>query len=230
MPRHNKKRSYGRVPRGLALQVHRFCRTVSTQFGVNSYQGFTSASGAINIGNGIGIAYSLAGVNISGTATSITIPMTDVGEFTSLFDQYKIVGVRSRWIWTNNVSNGSAAPGTFTGIGNPVVQSSFDYDDSLPPGSQTVLLEREDTRFWTFDTNGPKTFSIRPKLLTGVLSGASVVAAESSSGGWVNTSTTGVLYYGHKMWMEPLSTPTTQLQTGYLFVYFTVDFEFRTAK
>lgn len=227
LKRTKSKRS--RVPRNLSTVPHRFTRTCAFQFGVNSFQGFTSPSGATIYGNGVGFNYTLAAVNILGNLNSSSVAVPDSGEFTALFDQYRIVGVREKWVWSNNVTNASAAVGTLVGTVNPIVLSSFDRNGSAPPTSSTELMERDDTRYLTFDSTGPKLLSCRPVCDTVVgLGGASASALAQSASPWLNTNGTGVIYYGRKNWMMSQSSSPSQLQTGYLWVFFTLDFEFRT--
>jgi hypothetical protein len=212
----------------LALRPHRFTRTTSTQFGVNSYAGFTSPSGATVYGNGLQLSYTLAQINMNGTANSFVLAVPDYTEFSALFDQYRIVGVKERWIWSNNIGNSSAAVGTLTGNAIPIVQSCFDYNDAVPPATNVVLQEREDTRYLTFDSTGPKTFSVKPKQIGALSVGGATASLAGQTVDWVNTSSPTVIHLGHKMYMESQSNAATQLQTGYLWVYITLEFEFRT--
>lgn len=231
MPQRRKgKKSSTRasVPRDLSTVPHRFTRTCAFQFGVNSFQGFTSPSGATIYGNGVGFTYSLAAVNVIGNLNSTSVAVPDYTEFTALFDQYKIVGVKEKWVWSNNVTNASAALGTLAGTANPIVLSSFDRNNAAPPTSSTELMQRDDTRYLTFDSNGPKVLSSRPVVDTVVGLGGASASALAQSSPWLSTAGATVVYNGRKNWMMSQSSGATQLQTGYLWVFFTLEFEFRT--
>lgn len=198
------------------------------QFGVNSYAGFTSPSGALTYGNGLQITYTLSGIGFNGNANSTSIAMPDFAEFTALFDQYRIVGARERWIWSNNIASASSVVGTLVGNCIPIVQSAFDYTDASPPASNTVLQEREDTEYLSFDTNGPKSFRVKPKCLGALSVGGTSAALAGQASEWIGTNAPTVQHLGHKMYMESQSNAATQLQTGYLWCYVTLEMEFRT--
>lgn len=225
------RRKQQRIPRNPILRAHSFKRTTSFQLGVNSYQGFTTPSGASVYGNGLSFIYTLAGPIVTGSvAFATTVPMPNVSEFTSLFDQYKIKRIKVRMIWTNNVTNSSAAAGTLTGIANPIVQIATDLDDGVPPATNTSLMEREDTRFLAFDSTGPKSYSVTPKYAMAASIGGASATLGAQGSNWINVSSDTVQWFGTKLWMEPQSSGATQLQTGYLWLYFTYEYEFRTVR
>lgn len=232
MPRKGKTRRNSAlrnyVPRVLANTPHRFTRTCAAQFGVNSFQGFTSASGATIYGNGVGFDYSLSQVTISGNLNSFTVAIPNYAEFTSLFDQYRIVGVKERWVWTNNVTNASSAVGSLVGTCNPVVLTDSDRNDSAPPTSSTELMERDSTKYLSFDSNGPKKLFLRPNVDIPIGVGGTGAAIAAQGSPWISTAAVTAKYYGRKNWMMSASSAGTQLQTGYIWVFFTLEFEFRT--
>lgn len=182
-------------------------------------------------GNGLSFIYTLGGPIITGSvAFATTATMPNVTEFTSLFDQYKIKRVKVRMIWSNNVSNGTASAGTLTGNANPIVQVATDLDDGVPPNVNTQLMEREDTKFIAFDTNGPKSYSVSPKYAMAASVGGTTASLGAQGSNWVNCSSDTVQWFGTKLWMESQSSAGTQLQTGYLWLYFTYEYEFRTVR
>ncbi len=214
-----------RVPRPLP-RSYKFQRTTAFQFGYNSYAGFTSPSGSIVYGNGIALKYNLSQVLIIGGVT-VAAPLPNFTEFTALFDRYRVNNVRLRFHYSNNVANGSTVAGTLTGAALPSIQIANDYDDATPPPANTTLMERTNTKFWLLDTNGPKSHSVKPRFAMGVQNGGSFVTGATGGNNFIDCSFPNTDYFGTKLWCETQTSPATQLQLGYIWMYATYDLEFK---
>lgn len=229
MPKSNSKRS--RVPRSLILRPHSFRRTNAIQLGVNSFSGFTSPSGSTIYGNGLSWCFQLQGTYVLGsTGNNSLVAMPNYAEFTSLFDQYRIKRVHVRMIASNNVSNATSTAGTLVGSAIPLLQLATDFDDNVPPSASTQMMEREDTRYLPMDSNGPKHYQVQPKYKVAASVGGALASLAGASTSWLDTNAADVQWFGTKLWMESQSSAGTQLQTGYIWLYFTYDYEFRTVQ
>lgn len=211
--------------------VYRFVRRSEQQFGYNGYNGLTNTTGAITYGNGVGLKFSLAGPtlygNVSGSQVLNALP--SYSEFVNLFDDYRLASVKVTFFYSNNVFNqgGTTIPTTI-GAGLPMILLCFDEDDCNAPTSNTSLDQRPECRTIQLDTNGPKTFTIRPKAATYVAAGGvSTQGAVPSNRLWMNTATPGVDYFGIKMWFTPWGAAANATQCGYIQAVFEHTFEFR---
>lgn len=120
------RRNYRRLPRTVAL--HHFKRNgFVSQFGMT-----TTASGYFF---GSIFANGLESINY---APSSTVAMPNYSEFTSLFDQYKIINYTVEIIprWTGLDISGDNSPGL------PTIYWLYDTDDSTVPSSISDMMER----------------------------------------------------------------------------------------
>jgi hypothetical protein len=216
------------VPRPLSVATYKFTRTCAFQFGYNSYAGFTSPSGALVYGNGLGLKFQLSQMVLSGTFVTVTQALPNYTEFTSLFDRWRITNVRLKFHYASNIANGSAVPGTLTGVALPILQIANDYDDAAPPASNVELLQRQNTKYWTLDSTGPKNHSIAPKvILAGENSGAFTSFVVADGHPFIDCGTPNTDHVGVKLWCETQTSAATQLQLGYIWVYAMFDLEFK---
>lgn len=212
-------------------KLYQFKRTCSWQPGYNSYYGFTSPSGGIVYGGALGFNWCLEGPKITGSASSTSVTMPSVGEFQALFDEYRIDAVHVKIFYTNNVSNTSAAIGTFQQIALPTGQFCTDFDDSVPPGSNTELLQRPETKTLQWNSNGPLQFTIkRPKAAYTVNTVTGIDSVAKAPGGWMNMASVDTNIYGWKIFLEQFGSSTSTLQDGYFMFYFTYDISCRGVK
>lgn len=123
-------------------------------------------------------------------------------EFTTLFDQYKIMKVRLRFIpfgdsvnlpiSTMSGSNGLVSPG------GPLV-TAIDYDDSVVPGSAADLLQYQASRVTPIPK--PLSMTIKPKFATEVYRSA-IATGYGARSGWLDTTNSDVPHYGVKYYMN----------------------------
>lgn len=209
------------------MSTYKFTRTCAFQFGYNSYAGFTSPSGALVYGNGLGLKFQLSQMVLSGNFVTVTQALPNYTEFTALFDRWRITNVRLKFHYSSNVANGSAAPGTLTGVALPLIQIANDYDDAVPPASNTELLQRQNTKYWTLDSTGPKTHSVSPRILLAAENSGAFTSVAVDRGSFIDCSTPNTDNVGVKLWCETQTSAATQLQLGYIWVYATYDLEFK---
>lgn len=215
------------MPRALASRPYRFSRTCAFQFGYNSYAGFTSPSGALVYGNGMGLKFQLSQMVLAGNFVTVTQALPNYTEFTALFDRWRITNVRLKFHYSNNIANGSAAAGTLTGVALPMIQIANDYDDAVPPAANTELMQRQNTKYWTLDSTGPKTHSVVPNILLAAENSGAFSSVAVSRGDFVDCSTPNTDFVGVKLWCETQTSAAAQLQLGYIWMYATFDLEFK---
>lgn len=139
------------------------------------------------------------------------------GDFTNLFDRYKITGVKATFLM--QVSD---APVGGTNI-LPTVLYATDYDDNLPP-VYTNMRQKQNVKQRILTANKPFSIFYRPRL-SGVASAnglASVGAITTSSKNqWVDTATGDVDHYGLKFSINNMySAITTNTQLEIRFTYY----------
>lgn len=117
--------------------------------------------------------------DIFGTTTSgqqvgfgLTFQVSDVvnaSEFTALYDQFKLTGVKLRmWIMRDNSASASTAgPAQIAAFKIPLMYYVIDHDTSTDP-STDELRQYSNCKMWQFNNTRPFSIFIKPKMLTEV--------------------------------------------------------------
>lgn len=130
--------------------------------------------------------------------------LTSFTEFTTLFDQYKITGVKldfipfadnTTWQVANNGA-GVSAPG------GPLLITA-DHDDASPPASANEMLQKQTTK--VVPVGRRHRMYIKPKFNLATYSGGGVAPVS----GWLDNGSTSVPHYGVKAWMAGPNIPDT---------------------
>lgn len=123
-------------------------------------------------------------------------------EFTSLFDQYKIMKVKLRFIpFGDNVN---LPISTMTGTsslmspGGPLI-TAIDYDDTTAPTSAADLLQYQASRVTPVPK--PLSMTIRPKFAAEIYR-SGLATGYGARSGWLDTANADVPHYGIKYWMN----------------------------
>lgn len=135
--------------------------------------------------------------------------LPSVGDFTSLFDQYKITGAKLQL--TPALSEGISSPlfGTASTLGYSRVHSVIDYDDASAPASEDQMLE-----YGSHKSTAPfqkHSRFIRPKVLHEIYRSAIATAYAPKSNTYLDMTNTDVPHYGIKVW---ISAPNTTAGTA----------------
>lgn len=187
-----RKRTVNKIRR----QVHVFKRSV--------YIGNITASvSALGVPTPVATAYSFA-----------LSQLPNVSDFTSLFDQYKLTGVKVTL--TPALSEGIASPlaGTASPLGFSRVHSVIDYDDNTAPTSEDQLLE-----YGSHKSTAPfQTHSryIKPKLLQEIYRSSLTTAYSPRANTYLDLTYTDVPHLGMKVW---ISAPNTNAGTAQSITY-----------
>lgn len=135
-------------------------------------------------------------INNQFTGNGISFKISDlpnVSDITNLFDYYKIVGVKLKWIYTHNSSEAGAV-----GYGLPNLVYTIDYDDANLPANEDALLERNTTRIKRMDK--PITLYLKPKINNEIYNNGVVSGYALSKGQvpYIDTSNASVSHFGVK--------------------------------
>lgn len=226
--RRYKKRAGRRIPRSKLLmrrplrrrvplrqKIHYFKRTVKISDITASYNQSTGVSTAI-----------------AGTYALSLDSLPNHTEFTALYDQYCIKGIKLSFVPSGN----SYMTSTVSGIPSPVGFSRFhsviDYDDSAVPGSENELLQYSTLR----TTPGVRQHSryFKPKVQFTVadndLLGTTANAAPRSNV-WLDCANPTVDHLGLKVWCgAPLNTGTLASTSITYSVYATMYMAFKNVR
>lgn len=123
-------------------------------------------------------------------------------EFTSLFDQYKIMKVKLRWIPFGDSVNMPIATMTGTSSlvspGGPLI-TVIDYDDNTAPTAAADLLQYQTSKVTPIPK--PLSMTIRPKFATEIYRSA-VSTGYGARSGWLDTASSDIPHYGVKYYMN----------------------------
>lgn len=184
-------RALSKVPE-VRLPAHRFRRAVSRQISWNPAVGLEGlASGDMQFTYSPGTTdYRIGGTSIYADA------LPNLSEFTSLYDQYKVIDIVHRIDYTTNVRSDSGV--AFVA---PLVFFVADYDD--PGNAANVdLRQYPQVQLHSFMENGykPLIFKLKPRPLR-TIAGAGAFSGYSPAEDtpYIRTTDTSIPHYGIKL-------------------------------
>lgn len=172
------------MPMRISSQIHRFKRT---------YEGTMDITDGAGIGNFAG--------NGNNNGCFMLEDLINYTEFTNLFQQYRIKGIKMTFMPLGNTSY----------IGNtsyslPQLGFVYDTDDA------NVLTTRSDYQQYNtlkeYRLDRPVRKWVVPKLSTSVYGGVTPAYSQMSNKKWITTATTDAQYYGCKWFVDPIITGT----------------------
>lgn len=179
-----------------------------------SFEALTAVGGANTLsfgGSGDTLTFGLpAAAGLYYSSLALTFGLSDLPnytEYTALFDQYKILGVAVRLfpLWNSvETPQGPSSPG---GIGT-ILHSVIDLDDNTAPGASSGGIDalRQYKSYkahnMAYLKKGMWSRYCRPKILSGVYNGVSLVSAGTNRSQWLDCSTPTVPHYGLKFIFE----------------------------
>lgn len=202
-------------------KFHNFVRSVSfrapsAQLGYDQRTGFTWNGVALNTHN-LQFNFTLGGVNIFAGGTAIgtgVLPMPNVTELTTLYDQYRIDWIECDFFFSNNMSN-VTSPTTVL----PICYMCKDYDDSADAGV-TDIQQYTTQMVWQWGQqqgrNGKYTVRIKPNVDTVVFQSALLSGYGRGKPQFIDTSSGQVPHYGIKLAVDPIFIPPAATPIGYL--------------
>lgn len=174
-------------------------------------------------GANLSIGFALSGVVVNcGGVPAATISMTDVSEFTTLFDEWAIDYVEC--VYTGSANNVQAAS---AGAQFPLIGSAIDYDD-LVPKTMSQLQEYDTYKQFQLIAGIPIKITIKPRLVQVMYQpGVSVGYGSASAGTWVDCAYPTVQCYGHKLAIDAFPTGAVSAYWGDIDLAFTFHLKFR---
>lgn len=194
-----RKTAFGRVSRRAALssrksriQVHAYKRmgVIQTIAGNAAYAPYVS--------------------NLSPQFASLVTP----GDFTTLYDQYKIDKVVYKVYLKVDPSAQTAATASF-----PRLYWYRDFDDTGAPSNLNEIRERANAKVAVMNPNRPVTIVTRPNLLNTLYSSAVVSNYEPVWGKWVDMSLTTTQYYALKFAIDDLTNTNYKVEIESIYYF-----------
>lgn len=121
----------------------------------------------------------------------------NAAEFSALFDQYKITGIKLNFYLVRNLGNAANVVGI-----RPRMYIVTDYDTSTSPTSFDELREYSNCRVHQFDDSKPFTYFIRPKILNEVYRTAVSTGTAPQRPPWVSTAHLDLQHFGMRLGIE----------------------------
>lgn len=162
-------------------------------------------------------AITVSGTAVFGASAFELQNIPNASEFTSLYDQYKITGIRYSILPRGN----SADIGTSATQGNMGrIFSVLDYDDSTAPASFNEMTQYQNVKM----TNNAQTHTryLKPRFNLDVLSGSVSLTANAPRTGWIDCSTADVKHRGVKFGIQA---PTNAVMTYDLMIVYYLAFK-----
>jgi len=200
----------------------------SGNFGCSFYQDQTVpiAGGLIGTGsNNFTLSYNLAGVIVwfGGPApVSATVPLANSGEYTALFDSYRITGIEITMYSSQNMNQSTTQ---FL----PNIGCVTDYDDATPI-NWSEAAQYESFKVINFAVPNKKVIRCKPIASSTVAnSGGVFVPAMASRKQWMDCAQNNITYYGNKFCFDNPMTgaATAAANEGFVtfHVRYTVEFK-----
>lgn len=126
-------------------------------------------------------------------------------EFTSLYDQYKITGIKAKFFPRVNVLQTVNQSATFTTV--PPIGTIVDYDDATAPVNYAEATQYMGSR--VHEAFKPFSLYFKPKISTAAYSGA-FTSYTAGGSPWLDCNSPGIEYYGLKVFTLPYSAGNNQ--------------------
>lgn len=132
----------------------------------------------------------------------------DSSDFTALFDRYKIVGVKYKFLFQANTASVNTQGVPQAPL--PLITYAFDADDNNTPANRTVVATKQYAKERIL--NGNSTFSVfyKPRITKTVFNGVVSSAYTSEKACWIDCANPSVPHYGMKLWINNWLSDTAQ--------------------
>ena len=166
---------------------------------------------------GFQIGSALAG-NFPGTCDfplSANFRLKDVqvpSDFTNLFDRYKLVGVKLKFLYQMYTSSDQAdySSGVSGTLPLPIMDYSYDADDSEVPISRAEVQVKAYAKTKILTANSPWKTYYTPRVDKAVYNAGLVSTAFTSERAcWIDCNNNDVQHYGFKAWISSFPWDTT---------------------
>jgi len=123
--------------------------------------------------------------------------MINAAEFSALFDQYKLTGIKLNFYLSRNPANSTSVNGI-----RPRLYIVTDYDTSTAPSSFDELREYSNSKVWNFDSAKPFSYFVRPKVLNEVYRSGVSTGTAPVRPPWISTQHLDLQHFGVRMGIE----------------------------
>lgn len=217
-----------RIVRRRPLRVGRSLRMVPPQFKVHNFKRTVDITPLLSLNGTLSTvtnllratqgAVTLATPNYYGGASMAfrLSDISDVADFTNLFDQYRINGIAVKIIPCVTNIRGSTSGGTLPDLGC-FLHIVNDVDDAATPAASAVgmdaLRQYESYRSINpYRNNGaPIKFYIKPRVAPAIYGSGTFTGYGSVRPPWIDLVSTGVDHYGMKFLVETIEGALNQL-------------------
>lgn len=121
-----------------------------------------------------------------------------VTDFTALFDRYKIVGVKLKFLFQNN--QGGYPGGTRAPL--PLITYAYDADDQTSPTAKSLVQVKQYAKERVLNGNTSFSLYYKPRVARMVFQGLTSTSYESAKAPWLDCSNPSVPHYGLKLWIN----------------------------
>lgn len=151
--------------------------------------------------------------------------LTNVAEYSALFDQYRINCVVVKIVWRSSTAS-VIESSVNNSVGMPIMYHCLDFDDSTTPVSVAELRERGNCRMTYFSPlKRTQTIKLYPRNLNTIFrTGVSNAYALGRRKAWLDMTNTDVDHYGVKLAVEMPQAGGTIVE-GYFDIINTVYFQ-----
>lgn len=148
--------------------------------------------------------------------------VVDSSDFTALFDRYKIVGIKAKFMY--QINNADAGGQSVL----PTIMYYPDYDDNAAP-TYGQMRVKQGVKSKVLEANKPFSIFFKPKRLVSVSDGAGNSNSMITNSGWLNSQFAGVNHLGLKFYINNLygGAPATTTVNAQLEVQFTYYLAFK---
>lgn len=178
-PRWARKR-VGGVSRGLLRQVHHFKRVVN-------FGDLVASTSSLGVQTPIANAYSFSLSQLPNNT-----------DFTNLYDQYKINGVKLSFVPKASESLISPLSGVTAPLGFGRLMTVIDYDDANAPGSENDMLQYGNVKITAPMQNHSR--YVKPMILRSLYQSTTSTGYQPTRGGFVDVANPTVPHYGIKVY------------------------------
>ncbi len=155
-----------------------------------------------------------------GTAGAIYVTLNSLpssSDFTSLFDQYRIVQAQVRFNPLASAFGQSTSSTLY-----PIVRTLIDPDDATPPANAAEVLQYETAVVTPYPEPFQRIFT--PKAALAAYSGAFTSYSQAPQRMWFECSSDAIQFYGLKWFITPITTASGTFQLYSIDVTVIVEF------
>jgi len=198
-----------------------FKRITNARLLMNSTNGLSGSTSY-----GLTTNFQLSNVVLKIGASTTTQAVPSAGEFTALFDQWRIKQVKVRVGFSNTVSNTGS---TTTSV--PPIYMAEDMDGSAGTTSLAEIQQKQGVKMYQLGPNGAgdnyRSMIVKPRPANAVYQGGVFTGySEITKNLWLDCAYPAIENYGFRLYWDPDYTAAS-VDIGYLNLIFEIVYEFR---